>query len=403
MKPNGNRTLNDGFRNVILLGLVSFFADISSEMVYPLIPLYLTAAFGATPVLVGIIEGIAESAASLLKVFGGYITDRRGRKKAVAWAGYSTGLIYKLALLAAGSWGGILAARVIDRIGKGIRTAPRDALVSESAESGGMGRAFGVHKALDMAGSAIGIAVAYLLLQGLPSDTVGFKRIFAISIIPAAIALAVMFRVREKPRTEPPGKRERFWLQARGLDSNLKLYLVVSFLFTLGNSSNAFLLLRAKGMGFTDANVILLYLLYNLSAAVLSIPFGRLSDKSGRKNVLVAGYVIFAIVYFGFAFASSRAALIGLFALYGVHTAMVAGVERAFIAELAPARMKGTLLGLQATVVGVTLMPASILAGLLWNTSGASAPFIFGGAMAVVAAALLLFGLKNRKNLNTAQ
>lgn len=191
-----------GTQNIIILGLISCFADISSEMVYPLIPLYLTAVFGATPVLVGIIEGIAESVASLLKVFSGYISDRFQHKKAIAFSGYATGLLYKAALLFAGSWGGILAARVIDRFGKGIRTAPRDVMVSESADKNSMGKAFGIHKMLDMAGSAIGILLAFLLMKNIGAGTSGYKTVFAVSIIPIVIALLLFFLCsREKGET----------------------------------------------------------------------------------------------------------------------------------------------------------------------------------------------------------
>ena len=229
--------------NIILLGLVSFFADISSEMVYPLIPLYLTAVLGATPALIGIIEGIAESLASLLKVFSGFICDTYQRKKTLAFAGYASGLVYKAALLLAGTWAGILAARVIDRFGKGIRTAPRDVMIADSAAQGRMGQAYGVHKALDMAGSAIGILLAYLLLRGIGAEA--YKTVFALSIIPVMLALGMFFWIREKRTARNAKPRERFWKNIRMLDRNLKLYLAVVFVFSLGNSSNTFLLLRA--------------------------------------------------------------------------------------------------------------------------------------------------------------
>ena len=380
-------TQNGMLRNVIFLGLVSFFADISSEMVYPLIPLYLTAAFGATPVLVGIIEGIAESVASLLKVFSGYISDKYNRKKPLAFLGYASGLFYKLALLFAGSWGGILGARVIDRFGKGIRTAPRDVMVSESADKAQMGKAFGVHKALDMAGSAIGILLAFVLLKRIGEGA--YKTIFAISILPVLLALAMFVFIKEKREVREIRPREHFWKNIQKLNGNLKLYILVAFLFTLGNSSNTFLLLKANDIGFSSTDVILLYFVYNLVSAVLAIPFGKRSDRVGRKRILIVGYITFAAVYLGFAVITSKWLLVGAFVLYGFYTAMVAGVERAFIAEIAPAELKGTMLGLHSTLVGIALLPASVIAGALWTTVGSFAPFAFGALLSLIAALLL--------------
>ena len=380
--------------NVVLLGLVSFFSDISAEMVYPIIPLYLSAAFGATPALIGLIEGIAESLASLLKVFSGYITDKFGKKKPIAFIGYAAGLVYKVALILAGSWGGVLGARVIDRVGKGIRTAPRDVMVCDSADGNNLGKAFGVHKALDMAGSAIGIFISYLLLEK-AGKTAAYKELFAISIIPAILGLLMFFFIKEKRTHEDAKKREPFWQNIKKLDGQLKLYLFVAFLFTLGNSSNAFLLLRAKSVGFDDNNVILLYLIFNLSASILSIPLGRLSDRVGRKKLLVAGYVVFSAVYLGFAFASSHFTIIIAFVLYGFYSAMITGVERAFIAEISPVDLKGSMLGLHSTIVGIALLPSSVIAGLLWVRFGASSPFLFGSVMSLLAAFILLLFMKN--------
>ncbi len=382
--------------NVIFLGLVSFFADISAEMVYPIIPLYLTSVFGATPALVGIIEGIAESLAGLLKVFSGYITDKYKKKKPIAFIGYATGLVYKIALLIAGSWVGILGARVIDRIGKGIRTAPRDVMVSESAEEGHLGKAFGIHKALDMAGSAIGILIAFLLLKS-ANGSYEYKKLFLISIIPALLGLAMFFMIKEKREERVIKEREPFWKNVKKLDNQLKLYLLVAFLFTLGNSSNAFLLLRAKSVGFDDTTAILLYFIYNITASVLAIPLGKLSDKIGRKKLLVSGYIVFAVVYLGFGFAFSKAFMVAAFVLYGAYTAMIAGVERAFIAEISPKELKGTMLGFHSTIVGVALLPASTIAGLLWNYFGALVPFVFGAIMSLGAAFILQFFMKEKQ------
>ena len=381
-------------RNIIFLGLVSFFADISSEMVYPIIPLYLTSVFGATPGLVGLIEGIAESMASLLKVFSGYVTDKYNKKKPIAFIGYATGLIYKIALIVAGSWVGILGARVIDRIGKGIRTSPRDVMVSESAEKNHMGKAFGIHKSLDMAGSAIGIFIAYYLLKS-SKGNYDYKNIFLLSIIPVGLSLLMFFFIKEKHNDLFLKQHEPFWINVKKLDSQLKLYLLVAFIFTLGNSSNTFLLLRAKSVGFDDTTVILLYFIYNITASALAIPLGKLSDKIGRKSILVCGYMVFSIVYLSFAFAINKEVMIFTFVLYGFYTAMIAGVERAFIAEISPKELKGTMLGLHSTIVGIALLPASTIAGFLWNVFGAKVPFIFGACMSLGAALILLLLMKN--------
>ena len=381
--------------NVILLGLVSFFSDISAEMVYPIIPLYLTSTFGATPILIGLIEGIAESLASLLKVFSGYVTDKWGKKKPIAFVGYAAGLVYKVALIFAGSWGGVLGARVIDRVGKGIRTAPRDVMVCESADENNLGKAFGIHKALDMAGSAIGIFISFLLLENL-DKTLAYKELFAISIIPALLGLFMFIFIKEKRTHSTVPNREPFWQNMKKLDGQLKLYLLVAFLFTLGNSSNAFLLLRAKSVGFDDKNVILLYFIFNLTASILSIPLGRLSDRIGRKKLLVTGYIVFSTVYLGFAFASSQTTIIFAFILYGFYTAMITGVERAYIAEISPKDLKGTMLGLHSTIVGAALLPASLIAGFLWDGFGAPATFMFGAGMSLLAAFTLLLFMKNK-------
>lgn len=382
-------------RNIVFLGLVSFFADISSEMVYPLIPLYLTASFGATPVLVGIIEGIAESVASLLKVFSGYISDKYNRKKPLAFFGYASGLLYKLALLFVSSWVGILGARVIDRFGKGIRTAPRDVMVSESADKDHMGKAFGIHKAMDMAGSAIGTLLAFILLTQIGEGS--YKTIFAVSILPVLFALFMFVFIKEKQGMREIKPREHFWKNIKQLNGNLKLYLLVAFVFTLGNSSNTFLLLKANAIGFSTTDVILLYFLYNLVTALLAIPFGKRSDRVGRKRILIAGYLTFAAVYLGFALVTSKWMLVAVFILYGFYTAMVTGVERAFIAEIAPQQLKGTMLGLHSTLVGIALLPASVIAGALWTTVGSFAPFALGALLSLIAALLLgVFFLSNQ-------
>ena len=379
--------------NIIFLGLISFFTDLSTEMVYPLIPLYLTTTFGATPVLVGLIEGIAESIASLLKVFSGYITDRFQKKKATAFAGYAPGVLYKLALLFAGSWVGVLGARVLDRIGKGIRTAPRDVLVSESADKNNMGKAFGIHKALDMSGAALGILITYFILRS-SGDSFNYRRMFTISIIPAVIGLCMFFFVKERKSPRLVKSKEPFWKNVRKIDGQLRLYLAVVFLFTLGNSSNAFIILKANAVGFSAVSVILLYFIYNMTASILSIPFGKLSDRIGRKKLLVPGYLAFSLCYLGFAFATNKWMVVVTFVVYGAYTAMITGAERAFVAEISPEELRGTMLGLHSTVSGIALLPASIIAGFLWSSFGTVVPFVFGAALSLIAAFILILFMK---------
>lgn len=394
-----NKILKRGIRNVIFLGLISCFADISSEMVYPIIPLYLTTVLGATPAIVGVIEGIAESLASLLKVFSGYISDKYENKKKIAFAGYSTGLIYKIALLVSGSWFGILLARIIDRFGKGIRTAPRDVMVAESSEDNKLGKSFGIHKALDMLGSAIGILIAFLILKFLGEQVKSYRIVFIVSAIPIIIALCLFSCVKEKKTERKEVIRDKFWKNIGKLDNQLKLYLFVVFLFTLGNSSNTFLLLRASDVGFSSTNSILLYFIYNIVTSILAIPIGKRSDKTGRKKILVGGYILFSVVYLMFGFSNSKAMMCIAFVIYGIYTAMIAGVEKAFISEIAPKDLKGTMLGLHGTLVGIALLPASIIAGFLWENVNSSAPFIFGATLSLLSAMILMFGLKNEKKV----
>jgi len=381
--------------NVIFIGLVSFFADLSTEMVYPLIPLYLTTVFGATPALIGVIEGIAESLASLLRVFSGYITDKYRKKKPVAFVGYAAGLVYKLALIIAGSWLGILAARLIDRFGKGIRTAPRDVLVSESCDADKLGYSFGIHKALDMAGSAAGILIAFFIMTAWKGEY-AYKQLFLLSCIPAIASLFMFMFIRETVEQCDVSEPLHIVQGLKNLDGRLKLYLAVVFLFTLGNSSNVFLLLKAGNVGFDPASVVLLYFLYNIVSSLFAVPFGKRSDRIGRKRLLVAGYFTFAIAYTGFAWAPNKTIIIAAFALYGIFTAMTAGVERAFVSEIAPKELKGTMLGLHSTIVGIALLPASVIAGLLWNAFGSVVPFAFGAILSLASALILAFGLPQK-------
>jgi MFS family permease len=382
--------------NVIILGLASFLTDISSEMVYPLLPLFLTSArIGASPAIVGIIEGLAESTASLIRVFSGYFSDRLGARKPVAIVGYAASTVGKFFLYIAASWQIVLVGRLSDRFGKGIRTAPRDALIADSTPPEKRGAAYGLHRALDSSGAVIGVILAYVLFVSVRED---FSAIFLFSLIPAALGVVVLFLAREKRAAARQDFRSlpNFaslpvpWWQNLGarwhaLDRKLKAFLILIFVFTLGNSSNQFLVLRAKNLGYSDATAILLYLAYNVTYALVSYPAGRLSDRIGRKTLLVAGYLTYGLVYFAFALATPGA-LWFLFPIYGLYIALTEGVEKALVSDLAPKDLRATLIGLHATFTGIGLLPASALAGVLWNVFGASAPFYFGGAMGVLAA-----------------
>ncbi len=387
--------------NVIILGIASFLTDISSEMVYPLLPLYLTSVLGATPAIVGVIEGLAESSAALLRVFAGYFSDRLGERKPLTIVGYSASALGKFILYLSTTWPLVLFSRLIDRFGKGIRTAPRDALIADSVDSKQRGAGFGLHRALDTFGAVVGVSIAYLLFISIKEN---FTFVFLVSVIPAFLGVVVLLFVREKKRALLSPSLERgnrdegrapWWhnlgAQWKMLDTRLRAFILIVFLFNLGNSSNEFLLLRSTTLGFDNAGAILLYLAYNAVYAVVSYPAGRLSDRIGRKTLLVAGYLTYGLIYLGFALAS-HTWLVPLFGLYGLYIAMTDGVEKALVSDLAPMNFRATLIGLHATAVGVGLLPASVLAGFLWDAYGAPAPFFFGGAMGVTAAtALWLF------------
>lgn len=370
--------------NIILLGLVSLFVDMSTEMVYPLVPIFLTSMLGASPAVMGVIEGIAESVASLIKVFSGYIGDVYHNKKRLTFAGYSASVFYKIVLLLAASWPGVLIARVIDRTGKGIRTAPRDALIAQSSDGKKLGGSFGLHKMLDMVGSSFGALLAFIFV----TTHFGFHQAFLFSIIPALIGILIIFSVREDKHSITTCEKRT--LKGLKLEGKLKAYLAVIFIFCLGNSSNTFLLLKAQERGFSVPQVMLLYLIFNVATSILAIPAGKLSDKYGRSKILVPGYLIYGLVYFGFAFLSAKPSILLLFIAYGAYTALIGGAERAFIAENSPSGFKGTVLGLYGMLQGIGLLLSSTLAGLLWVGVNTNAPFLFGGAAGIISAIMIL-------------
>ncbi len=381
--------------NIIVTGFTSLFTDISSEMIYPIISLYLLS-LGAGPALIGFIEGIAESTASMVKVFSGALSDKINKRKPLAILGYSFSPIGKFFMWAANSWAFVFTGRTLDRFGKGIRTAPRDAIIAESGTEGKRGASFGLHRTMDTMGAIIGVVIAILILehfgldkgmhtaQHMRSYLPAFKVIILLSLIPAIIGVAVLFLVKETGTGKPIAKTLSFrWSK---LDRRLKAFLIVTLIFTLGNSSNQFLLMRAKNIGFSVEGVLFLYLAYNIIYAFVSWPAGRLSDRIGRKKLIVAGYLIYALVYAGFGMFSSSAMIWGLFCVYGLYIAFTEGVEKALVADIAPKDLKATLIGLHATLVGIGLFPASLLAGVIWDVLGPQYTFYFGGLMGVIAA-----------------
>jgi len=379
--------------NIIILGLTSFFTDVASEMVYPLVPFFLTVKLGASPAVLGVIEGIAESLASLLKVFSGYISDRLRNRKGLTIVGYVSSAVGKLMLYFAAGWGMVLGGRVVDRLGKGIRTAPRDALIADSSAKGKRGTAFGLHRALDTGGAVVGVLLAYFFFTRLAQGA--YAPVFLWSLVPAVIGVLLLIFVREaKPKEGKEAKLPS--LRWNALPRKLQLFLVVALLFTLGNSSNTFLLLRANNLGFTPAVAILLYLVYNFVYGLVSYPAGRLSDRIGRKTLLVAGYAFYGLVYLGFALVNAPGQawiLWALFGLYGLYIGFTDGVEKALVSDLAPANVRATAIGLHATIIGIGLFPASLIAGELWDHVAPSAAFYFGGGMGLLAAIGLMLVL----------
>lgn len=376
--------------NVVMLGITSLLTDIASEMVYPILPVFLVATLGASPAILGLIEGVAESLASLLKVFSGLWSDKIRKRLPFTIFGYSCSAVGKLFLYIAANWHAVLLGRVIDRFGKGVRVAPRDAIIADSAAEGKRGAAFGLHRAMDTGGAVIGVSLAYLLVVSLKNPV---REIFLISLIPATLGVLFLFLIKEKKEGPIPGKKVK--LEWGRLDRRLKLFLVFTFLFTLGNSSNAFLLLRAQNLGNTLPTVILLYLFYNIIYGVFIYPASKLSDRIGRKKLLVAGYLFYGLVYLGFAVNGSLAGLWALFGVYGLYMSCTEGVEKALVTDIAPAELKATMIGLHATLVGIGLLPASFLAGLLWKFFGPAATFYFGSIMGITASVGLWFILRD--------
>jgi len=385
-------------RNVWALSFVSLLNDTSSEIIYPLLPTFLALTLGASPFAIGAIEGIAESTASLLKLFSGYLSDRFNSRKLPVFIGYALSSIVRPLLVFVSTWQQVLFVRLTDRVGKGIRGAPRDALLAADVPYEKRGFAFGFNRAADHLGAVIGPIIASILLWIYAADpqipTVGeYQSVFLLASIPIVVGLfVIVFFVNEDGKAEialqtkqPPIK-----LSLKEYDGNFKRFLVVIALFTLSNSTDAFLLLRAGEAGVSTAMLPILWMVLHLSKVVSSLIGGSLSDKFGRKKLIFSGWIIYALVYLGFAFVSEAWQAWTLFVIYGVYFGLTEGAEKALVADLVPPEKRGTAFGLYNLAFGITVFPASLLLGGIWSWFGASVAFIFSAMLSMLAAIFLL-------------
>lgn len=382
-------------RNVWAVTLTSFLTDVSSEMLVNLIPFFLANVLGVRTAVIGLIDGIAETTASLMKIVSGNLSDRLGKRKWLTVAGYSLSTIAKPFLYFASSWGWVLGVRFTDRMGKGIRTAPRDALIADSINKEQRGLAFGLHRAGDTAGAFIGLGIAAFILWWHQSQTLTlnldtFRLIVLVSIVPAVLAVLVLALGAVDVGGAGKGF-EKTRLSLKGMDGRFKSFLFVVILFTLGNSSDAFILLRGQERGLSVLQVMGMALTFNLVYTVFAGPLGAWSDKVGRRKLILGGWIAYGLVYLGFAFANEGWQVWMLFALYGLYYAATEGVAKALVADLVPETQRGTAYGLFNAAIGITALPASMIAGVLWQGVGAwggfgpSAPFLFGACMALLA------------------
>lgn len=378
-------------KNVFFAGLVSFFMDFSSEMIYPLVPIFLSSVLGVNKSIIGLIEGIAESTASLLKVFSGWFSDKIGKRKVLMIAGYGVSTLSRPIIALSTLWGHVLTFRFIDRFGKGIRGAPRDAIIAESTPHKDLGRSFGFHRGMDTLGAVVGPAVAFIILS---LFTDNYRLVFWLSMIPGIIAvLVIIFFIKEQKRKSAevlksatsglPSFRAKF-------DWRFKVFVFIVTLFTIGNSSDVFLILRATNIGIKETQIPILYLLFNLIYSLVSLPAGILSDRIGRKRIILSGFLLFGIVYWGFAVSSEEWHIWGLFMLYGIFMGLTEGIYKAYLGTIIPNGQKATGYGIYSTFVGLAVLPASIIGGYLWDKIGPHATFYYGTFTAFASAVLFL-------------
>ncbi len=395
-------SIRDLPRNVWAVSLTSFFMDVSSEMVVNILPLFLANVLGIKTNLIGVIEGVAEATASLLKLFSGWLSDKLRARKWLAVLGYGLSALSKPFFYVAASWEAIAGVRWVDRVGKGLRTAPRDALVADSIAPDQRGFAFGFHRAADTLGAMFGILIAILIVWLAQSNSVllgegTFRTIVLVSIIPAILAVvSLMLIAKEVPITS---QRAAPKFAFKALGKPYMTFIAIVGVFTLGNSSDAFLVLRAQERGLDVLGVLGMLATFNLVYSLVSTPAGRLSDRIGRRKVIVAGWLIYAVIYLGFAIAQAAWQIWALYAIYGAFYGLAYSTANALIADLVPSELRGTAYGTYNAVIGLLAFPASVIAGILWQGVGTwpgfgpSAPFVFGGGMALIAAGLMAMWL----------
>lgn len=384
--------------NVFALSLVSLLNDTSSDIIYPLLPAFLALTLGASPMIIGVIEGVAESVAAFLKLFSGYLSDKFDSRKLPVFLGYSLASITRPLLAFVGSWQQVLFVRVADRAGKGIRGAPRDAIIAGSVPEEKRGLAFGFNRAADHAGAVLGPIIAFLLLSYFAADvsspTAGeYQQVFLFASVPVVVGLfVIVFFVKEnKPeKLAAETSSSPIKLSLKEFDGNFKRFLIVVALFTLSNSTDAFLLLRAEQAGIQPAVLPLLWMALHLSKVFSSLIFGDLSDRVGRKTLIFAGWILYALVYAGFAFVGSAWQAWALFVIYGVYFGLTEGAEKALVADLVPKTKRGTAYGFYNLAFSITVLPASVIFGALYNYFGAGAAFLTSAAISICAAVLLL-------------
>lgn len=354
-------------------------------MIYPLLPVFLTATLGAGPAVLGIIEGVAEATASLLKLFSGVWSDRIGRKKPLVFAGYFLSAVARPLVGFASAWTHVLAVRFSDRIGKGVRSSPRDALIAASVPAEDRGRAFGLQRAMDHMGAVLGPVAAFLLLAG---AGLSYRTVFFLAAIPGAAAVAVLLFLVRDPGMQATRNGKQFLL-GRNIPPDFRRYLLIVSLFTLGNASDSFLILRAVDSGVPAAWVPLLWGAFHVVKSSFSTYAGILSDRWGRKQLIVAGWIVYAACYAVWGVVEGVAWMVALFLVYGLYSAATEGAERAFVADFIPPEVRGTAFGWFHLAVGLSALPASVLFGALWTAYGAQTAFGVSAGLAVAASVLL--------------